>query len=105
MPCKEIEYDGKGFYNKSEARQIFYSEFLRLLCPKNNCSVVTIGIVSKSIFKVVIDFESLLSTLKERDTPVRHHVKKYKVIACCEIEELRNSRVGIEFDLIFYWHI
>jgi len=102
MPC-EVVYDGEGFYNISEVRQIFYREFLRLLCPKNSCSVVTIGIVSKNIFKVVVEFESLLSTLKERNTPVRDYVGKYRVIACCEIEELRNTRTGIEFDLIFYW--
>lgn len=104
MPCEEIEYDGKGFYKKSECRQIFYHEFLRLLCPKNNGSVVNIGIVSKNIYKVVIDFGSLLSALKERNNPVHNFVRKYKVFACCEIEELRNCRARKEIDLIFYWH-
>jgi hypothetical protein len=104
MSCEEIEYDGKGFYRRSESRQIFYGEFLRLLCPKSDCSVVTIGILSKDTYKVVIDFDSLLSALKERNNPVRNFVRKYKVFACSEIEELRKYRAGREIDLIFYWN-
>lgn len=105
MPCMEIEYGSEGFYEiyQGEAkRRIYIDELLQLLCPELKCGQVNIGIVSKNIHKTVIDFASFLERVKKGNTSVRKHIKKYKVFAFIEIEELQNCKTEREMHLIFH---
>lgn len=105
MPVQPVQivYDGQHFYELDTEKQIFYRQFLRLLCPKNCDGGINICVISEDICDALKKFGSLLVEFKKRDTPFQNHVKKYKVIAFSEIEYFQKSSFSKEVHIIFHW--
>lgn len=102
MPTK-IVYDGEGFYNFKTKHQIFYREFLQLLCPNTNDRRINICIISKDFYGALKKFGSLLVDLKTRKTPLNEHVRKYRVITFRELEQFNESSFSKNTHIIFHW--
>jgi len=92
-----------GLYENETNKAISYRDFLRLFCPENCGRKINICIISKDTYRALEDFASVLIKLKGRNNELRHHVKKYKVFAFQELEQLENKQIAQNIHIVFHW--
>lgn len=100
----EIVYDGEAFYDTETKKPIFYRQFLKLLCPKNNRGKkINICIISNDFYKSLQMFSSLLREFKTRNNGLDNYVGKYKIITFSEISQFKNSNLAKNTHIVFHW--